>query len=389
MKTGWTGGQYSIYRALLAIGTASVLVSRLLRTPEFGWALCLLTLGLVGCVALAVGWHDRIASLALVVFGVGTAAFIDAAPLVLPGTDVVVISFLLVLHAATPQDPYGAWSARARPDPGGDWRMPSWIPHSVWGLLAIAYVLTDLERLSGIAFTPAAIDASRFAWFGLLFDSWFVIALFRVESRASAWIAMSLWRVAWAFAFGAFVEPGTSPIESNVWLLHLLAFDPAWIASRATASIESTGAPSTDSRARLFYDGDCGLCHRTVRFLIAEDGHLEDASRLRFAPLGGDAFMQLVANSPEIDPAHLPDSIVLELEDGRVATRATAVIEIANRLGGFWRAIAFAVSLGGFVPNAVLDSAYDVVAENRKRFFEKPKDSCPILPPDLRERFDL
>ena len=389
MKTGWTGGQYSIYRALLAIGTGAVLGARLPNSADIALAFCLLTLGLVGCIALALGWHDRIVSLALLIFGVGTAGSIDGGPLVLPGTDVIVVSLLLCFHAATPRDPFGAWTARGRPDPAGDWRMPSWIPHSAWGLLAVAYVVSDLERLSGIAFTPAAIDASRFAWFGLLVDFWFVIALFRVRSRASAWIAMSLWKIAWSFAFGSFEEPGRAPIELNVWLLHLLAFDPAWISGRPSAALESTEVGSTSSRARLFYDGDCGLCHRAVRFLIAEDEHLDEASRLRFAPLGGDAFLRMVATSSEIDPASLPDSIVLELEDGRVATRASAAIEIANRLGGFWRAIAFAISLGGYVPGSVLDSAYDVVAENRKRFFEKPKDSCPILPPDLRERFDL
>lgn len=389
MKTGWTGGQYSIYRALLAIGTGGVLGARLPSSADIGLAFCLLTLGLVGCIALALGWHDRIVSLALLIFGVGTAGSIDGGPLVLPGTDVIVVSLLLCFHAATPRDPFGAWTARERPDPAGHWRMPSWIPNSAWALLAVAYVVADLGRLSGIAFTPAASDASRLAWIGLLFDFWFVIAVFRVESRASAWIAMSLWKVAWSIAFGSFAEPGTSPIESNVWLLHLLAFDPAWIPSRSSVSLESTELSSTSGRARLFYDGDCGLCHRSVRFLIAEDDHVEEALRLRFAPLGGDAFMQLVARSPEIDPDHLPDSIVLELEDGRVATRASAVIEIANRLGGFWRAIAFAGSLGGYVPRAVLDSAYDIVAENRKRLFEKPKESCPILPPDLRERFDF
>ena len=389
MKTGWTGGQYSIYRALLAIGTAGVLGSRLTSFAALGLTDCILAFGLLGCIALALGWQDRAVSLALFVSGVGAAAFIDGAPLVLPGTDVIVVSLLLVFHAATPREPFGAWTARDRPDPAGGWRMPSWIPNAAWGVLAVTYVLADLERLAGVAFTPAAIDASRFAWLGLLFDLWFVAAIFRVESRASAWIAMSLWKIAWSFAFGAFEGAGMSPMESNLWLLHLLAFDPAWITSRSTAFIGSSGSGSTSSRARLFYDGDCGLCHRTVRFLLAEEEHVDDAYQLRFAPLGGDAFLQMVANSPGIDSRSLPDSIVLELEDGRVLTRASAVIEIANRLGGYWRAIAFIVSLGGFVPDAVLDAAYDIVAENRKRFFEQPKDSCPILPQNLRERFDL
>ena len=37
----------------------------------------------------------------------------------------------------------------------------------------------------------------------------------------------------------------------------------------------------------VFYDGDCGLCHRTVRFLLARD---PEGSLFLFAPLFGETF---------------------------------------------------------------------------------------------------
>jgi predicted DCC family thiol-disulfide oxidoreductase YuxK len=383
MTTGWTGGQYSVYRVLLAIWSSSLLASRLFAGDAPGVLTPLLIIASIGCFALALGWHDRMAAIVVLLFGTSTVAFIDGAPLLLPRADGVIATGLLALHVATPPHPFGAWSARDRPDPVGGWSFPSWMSHLVWTLLAIVYSIIDLERLSGIAFSAGAIDASGLAGIGLLFDLAFVIAIFRVEWRASAWLAMSIWKLAWLAAFG---WPGGG---SSLVLLHFLAADPSWLASRGGARSGDSRDIAADARARLFYDGDCGLCHRTVRILLSEEANADERLRLRFAPLGGDAFENLLARSPTLDRATLPDSIVLELEDGRVLTRAAAALEIADRLGGLWRAIGFLVSAGGLVPMRALDAAYDVVAENRKRLFARPKDSCPILPPNLRERFDL
>ncbi len=400
MKTGWTGGQYSIYRALLALSTGCVLASRLTIPLPDGPITAFLGLALLGCAALAMGWHDWIAAAVLMVFGMGAAALVDGAPLDLPRVDVVMIAILLALHIATPPDPFGAWSARGRPDPGGPWCMPEWIPNLAWGILAAAYLFTDIERLANVELSPLAIDAIAIVVFGLLFDLWFAVALIRTKSRGSAWIAMSLWKIACMFAFGnagtlgalgAFGLPvGSAPL----WLFHALAFDARWLPGRtgqtAQTLVETNRThDAIPVHARLFYDGDCGLCHRTIRFLLAEEGNLDEDSRLRFAPIGGDAFERMLVNSPSVEANALPDSIFLKLEDGRILTKSAAVSEIANRLGGVWRAIAFVLTFGERIPHSALDYAYDIVADHRKRFFAKPTDSCPILPPDLRARFDL
>jgi predicted DCC family thiol-disulfide oxidoreductase YuxK len=129
----------------------------------------------------------------------------------------------------------------------------------------------------------------------------------------------------------------------------------------------------------VFYDGACGLCHRTVRFAIARD---RDGSRFRFAALGGETFRRLV---PETARVGLPDSIVVLTPDGRLLTRSAAVVHILERIGGTWRLPAELLSL---IPRGIRDLGYNGIARIRYRLFSKPADACPVTPPALRTRFD-
>jgi predicted DCC family thiol-disulfide oxidoreductase YuxK len=125
----------------------------------------------------------------------------------------------------------------------------------------------------------------------------------------------------------------------------------------------------------LFYDGDCGLCHRWVRFVLDHD---PDGSRFRFAPLGGETWRAAKVTGG------VPDSLVLVTADGRVLFRSAAVLEIGERLGGHWKTLA---RIAGLLPRWLLDLGYDGVARARKHIFARPAGSCPIVPADLRDRF--
>ena len=87
----------------------------------------------------------------------------------------------------------------------------------------------------------------------------------------------------------------------------------------------------------------------------------------------------------EVDRARLPDSLVVRTEDGRVLTRSAAVVHLLKHLGGLWRVIG---TLGGLVPRALLDVTYDGIARVRHLLFAKPDDACPVMPRELRARFD-
>jgi predicted DCC family thiol-disulfide oxidoreductase YuxK len=99
----------------------------------------------------------------------------------------------------------------------------------------------------------------------------------------------------------------------------------------------------------VFYDGYCGLCHRTVRFV------------------------------------RLPDSIVVLACDGRLLVRSNAILHILRSLGGGWKRLAATIAI---VPRPIRDVAYDLIARIRYLVFGRRDQTCPLVPPDVRARFD-
>jgi len=128
----------------------------------------------------------------------------------------------------------------------------------------------------------------------------------------------------------------------------------------------------------VFYDGDCGFCHGSVRFLAAHDR----SGAFRFAPLGGPTFLALV---PEAKRAGLPDSLVIRTADGRVLVQSDGALHCLRRLGGGFRALA---ALAALVPRGLREAAYAAFARNRQRWFARPKEACPVPSGALRARFD-
>jgi predicted DCC family thiol-disulfide oxidoreductase YuxK len=129
--------------------------------------------------------------------------------------------------------------------------------------------------------------------------------------------------------------------------------------------------------AVLFYDGGCGLCHLSVRALLA----LDRGGALRFAPLGGDAFRELI---PAAAADALPDSLVLRTTDGRLLVRSAAVLECLRLVGGPAKGLA---GLARVVPRPIADRLYDALARARSRLFPAPRGACPAVSPARRDRF--
>ncbi len=131
---------------------------------------------------------------------------------------------------------------------------------------------------------------------------------------------------------------------------------------------------------RIYYDGHCGLCQRSVRFVLLKD---RTGKAFRFTPLDSDSFRN--AAPPSLQESDKP-TLVVQTADNRFLTRSSAVIHIGRRLGGIWRLF---VEVGRLLPIRIRDWLYDMVAHNRYRLFSKPADVCPVVPPHLRARFDL
>ena len=132
--------------------------------------------------------------------------------------------------------------------------------------------------------------------------------------------------------------------------------------------------PATET---IYYDGHCALCHRWVRFVLAAD---RDGSLFRFAPLQGETFQAKVGAR-----GGLPDSVVVQSADGELLVRSAAVVHILRRLGDGWAALGAAIRL---IPGPLRDGLYDWIARVRRRLFARPVDICPVMPAELRNRFD-
>lgn len=122
------------------------------------------------------------------------------------------------------------------------------------------------------------------------------------------------------------------------------------------------------------------MCHGAVKFVAGRDRRGEAA--FRFAPLGGQTFE---SSFPDITSANLPDSMIVETRDGRMLLQSSGVVYILRQLGGPWPLLG---RLLGLVPRVLRDAGYDLVARIRHRIVKKPDGVCPILPPELRGRFD-
>jgi predicted DCC family thiol-disulfide oxidoreductase YuxK len=131
--------------------------------------------------------------------------------------------------------------------------------------------------------------------------------------------------------------------------------------------------PLPDTAPLVFYDGQCGLCDRSVRWLLRRDRD----GRLRFAPLQGTTAAALLAYGPR---SNLTTLVLLD-KDG-VHVRSEAAIRAVIHLGGAWRLAHVLRS----VPRRMRDRAYDLVARRRHRWFGRV-EHCHLPEPDQRSRF--
>lgn len=132
------------------------------------------------------------------------------------------------------------------------------------------------------------------------------------------------------------------------------------------------------SAETIFYDGECGLCHRAVRFVLRYDRE----ERFRFAPLSGETFVDQV---PEAVRTRLPDTLVVAPGDDRYLVRSDAVLHVLDRLGGAWK---WSGRVASWMPRAFRDWIYDAVASRRARLFSRPGQNCPTESVKLLCRFD-
>jgi predicted DCC family thiol-disulfide oxidoreductase YuxK len=121
----------------------------------------------------------------------------------------------------------------------------------------------------------------------------------------------------------------------------------------------------------IFYDGECGLCDRSIQFVMRHD----KKRRFRFAALQSDFAAKTLGKDLTFD------SFVF-YEHGKARYRSSAALHMFRTLGGAWSLLYGLMIIPPFIRNAV----YDFVARNRYKWFGK-YDSCKIPTPEQRALF--
>jgi predicted DCC family thiol-disulfide oxidoreductase YuxK len=138
-------------------------------------------------------------------------------------------------------------------------------------------------------------------------------------------------------------------------------------------------------RLLVIFDGYCGFCNRSVRWLLRRDRH----DRLRFAPSQSPHVAELLIRhgfAPEGLAAGLNTILAVRDPGGpaeQVLLRSDAVIQMLGELPRPWPLIGVAL---GWVPRAVRDLVYRLIAPWRYRIWGG-LGSCPLPTPEERSRF--
>lgn len=404
MKNNWTGGQYSVFRFLFGV-TLFVYFIYLSFGEGVGWAKAGLSgrgmspvtdfsPGLVTwlwimsalalALALAVGCRDRLATILMMIVlaGLCLIGFPPLASRLDLHLAFLLVGWVLLAHALMRPAPYGSVSARNRADPGGGWRMPPGLFLASWIVLALAYF--SITRYLSASWMAG--DLIHQVLSGPLARDWFlrdqVLALPPVFLQMLTWVIGGLlllfgplclfkllrpwlWSLMLSVQIGIGLFLNLPELTIPMLLLHMVTFNPLWM------------KPVSLKGATVFFDGHCALCHGCVRFLLSE----EPAGTLQFSPLQGKSFASIVGDAEQ---KRLGDSFVVVTADGNLLSEADAALYLLDGIGGLWRLLSRAMRL---IPRRLRNGAYHVVGDRRYRIFGAKSDLCPLIPPEMKDRF--
>jgi predicted DCC family thiol-disulfide oxidoreductase YuxK len=125
----------------------------------------------------------------------------------------------------------------------------------------------------------------------------------------------------------------------------------------------------------ILFDGVCNLCNASVQFIIEHD----PKAHFRFAALQspiGQCLLEQHALRPQT-----METMVL-IEGTSAFTKSDAALRIAKRLSGLYPALTVLFN----IPRPIRDWGYDLIANNRYKWFGK-RDSCMVPTDDILDRF--
>jgi predicted DCC family thiol-disulfide oxidoreductase YuxK len=134
----------------------------------------------------------------------------------------------------------------------------------------------------------------------------------------------------------------------------------------------------------MIYDGLCGFCNGSVRWLIKRDRF----DRFRFAPQQSKLAEGILQRHGIDRTAIIRDNSVylvtgLNSPQERVLVRSDVTVHALLELGGFWRVLGWCMQI---VPRFMRDGAYRIIARNRFRLAGR-YDVCPLPTTAERQKF--
>jgi len=132
-------------------------------------------------------------------------------------------------------------------------------------------------------------------------------------------------------------------------------------------------------RVLILYDGLCGLCDRSVQWLLGHDRR----QALVFAPLQGETARPYLAAAGAERGFDTMVCVERTTSGGEsVTTRSRAWFRIVRRLGLPWSLL----GLFRVLPTFLTDAVYRVVSRNRTRWFRR-LEACRVPDASTRRRF--
>ena len=143
------------------------------------------------------------------------------------------------------------------------------------------------------------------------------------------------------------------------------------------------GVDDIGGRLLVIFDGHCGLCNRSVRWLLARD--LQD--RLRFVASESAQVAEWLALCGFGEPGPASGTILVVRDLGRPAerilARSNAILALLGELPRPWPAVAAVL---GWIPRPLRDLAYRLVARWRYSLWGR-LETCPLPTAADRKRF--
>lgn len=132
--------------------------------------------------------------------------------------------------------------------------------------------------------------------------------------------------------------------------------------------------PDINTKTILFFDGNCGLCNRSVKFVLRKEKNKE----LFFSPLQSEFAKKILQ---QFNLENKADTMLL-LENGKIHARSSAALRSTKYLKGLWPSAQALLIVPPFIRNYI----YNYIAKNRITWFGIA-DYCDMMTPELKKRF--